>query len=637
MTAITGLVGWTDGVALEPSVAAMLETSMVFGRVRQSSRRLGHACFGHALSADLPQDLADQQPLVARASRIMLAADLRIDNRDEIIAALGLDRSSSIRSSDGAIFSAAWERWGEAALDRLLGDMAFAIWDADRGELVLGRTPATTRTLFYHLGAEFAAFASMPDALHRLEAIPKRLNLDELARRLSGGTHFGTVESSFATIDSVEPGTIVRIRADGRRISRFWDPFAIPIVRRTSGDAANEMRAEFDRAVEACLRRCSGEVSSHLSGGRDSAAVTATAALALGRRGESLTALTAAPRVGFPEADGRYLHDESGLAASVASCFPNLHHVISRSHPIAICEKLDAVSRLHCAPMGNPANLAYWLRLLCEAEEGGNSVLLTGANGNFSISLGGLGVFSDVARQNGMLGWWSTATRTASEARVPWRTIVNQTFGHRMPKRVHRMVQRRLIGFPAHEAYPLFTPALRDRLCAASSHADTRPPASYRSTVQQIYRPLDYADKLGLAMNGIDLRDPTSDRRLIELCLSLPADQIIGAQGQRPIYDLAFRDRVPQAVRTSPLKGLQGADWFEIYDPEEIRAGFRRYSANRLVRELVDIQRAYPILDVWPRVRGYERASYNFYANHLLLALALASFIDVHFPEERDR
>ena len=200
MTAITGLVGWTDGVALEPSVAAMLETSMVFGRVRQSSRRLGHACFGHALSADLPQDLADQQPLVARASRIMLAADLRIDNRDEIIAALGLDRSSSIRSSDGAIFSAAWERWGEAALDRLLGDMAFAIWDADRGELVLGRTPATTRTLFYHLGAEFAAFASMPDALHRLEAIPKRLNLDELARRLSGGTHFGTVESSFAIL-----------------------------------------------------------------------------------------------------------------------------------------------------------------------------------------------------------------------------------------------------------------------------------------------------------------------------------------------------------------------------------------------------------------------------------------------------
>ena len=634
MTAIVGIACWVDRVDLGSSIDAMLDASVAFGAKRQASQSLGCTRFGHALSLDLPEDDADRQPLVGRSGRTLLTADLRIDNRGELIAALDLADHSVAALSDGALFHLAWERWAEGALDRILGDAAFAIWDADRRELLLGRTPATTRTLFYHLGADFAAFASMPDALYRLDEVPKRLNLDELGRRLSGSAYFGTAESVFATIDSVEPGTIVRITSDGRRISRFWDPSGIAVVRRSAADAADQMRAELDRSVTACLRRSHGSVASHLSGGRDSGAVTATAAIALGISGESLNALTAAPQVGFAAGDGRYLLDESGLAATLAGGFPNIHHVVSRSRPVAICALLDTVSRFHCAPMGNPANIAYWLRLLADASAGEASVLLTGANGNFSISIGGLGALADVVREDGLRGWWPIATAMPD---VPWRTILNQSFGYYLPKPVHSMIQRRLVGAPAHHEYSLFTPTLRDRMRGAATVADTRPPRSYRSTIQQIYRPLDYADKLGLALYNVDLRDPTADRRLIEFCLSLPADQIVGSHGQRPIYDLAFADLVPEPVRTAPRKGMQGADWFEIYDPEEIAAGFRRYAANRLVRDLIEIERVFPLLDAWPTVGGYRRASYDLYANHMMLALSLASFIDVHFPEQRDR
>lgn len=634
MTAIAGVVGWTDATMNDGSITAMLEASAVFGPARQSSRRMGRAWFGHALTIDLPQDRDDGQPLVDAGATAMLAADMRIDNRGELIADLDLDPAAAAALSDAALFAAAWDRWGEAALDRLLGDIAFARWDAARSELVLGRTPATTRSLFYHLGSDFAAFASLPDALHRLDAVPKALNLDELARRLTGSAYFGTPESAFAAIDSVEPGTIVRVRADGRRISRFWDPAAIAVVRRPPEEAAAGMRAEFTRAVGATLRRDHASVASHLSGGRDSGAVTACAAEVLGKGGERLTALTAAPRDGFPPSDGRYVHDESGLAADLASAFPNIRHVISRSGPVALCDLLDTASRLHSAPMGSPTNISYWMRLLGEARDAGAAVLLTGANGNFSISLGGLAALSDTLRENGVRGWWSVARRLSA---TPWRAILNQSFGHYLPAPVHRMIQRRLAGAPAQADYPLFTPALRDRLRRAATRADTRPPASYRATVCQIYRQIEYADKIGLALYGIDLRDPTADRRLIEFCLSLPADQIVGSQGQRPIYDLAFVDLVPASVRTSPRKGMQGADWFEIYDPEEIRAGFRRYSANRLVRELIDIDRVFPLLDAWPTVGGYRRASYDLYPNHVMLALSLASFVDVHFPELRDR
>ena len=625
------MVGWDDGVADKSSIIAMLDALAVFGPARQSSAQLGRGHFGLAHSVHVAEDQFDQQPLVEPSGRVLVAADARIDNRDEIVAALAIQPQSAAALSDAMLFAAAWERWEEAGLARILGDMAFAVWDNDQRELILGRTPATSRSLFYHIGRDFAAFASMPTALYRLEAVPKRLNLNEVARRLSGSAFFGTTTSCFADIDSVEPGTIVRIHSDGRRISRFWDPAAIAVVRRTPVDAADELRAELDRSVEACLRRSTGMVASQLSGGRDSAAVTAAAALALGRRGEQLTAYTAAPRTGFPSTDGRYLMDESSLAASVVADLPNVRHIVSRSRPVAICALLDQASRLHFAPMGGPANMAYWQRILGEAHADGTSVLLTGTNGNFSISLGGLGALSDVARENGLARWWSIARRTAGEGDVPWRTILNQSFGHHLPPRLRQFVRK-----GDDDAFPLFAPAMRDRILAATS-SSTDGALGFRSSIHQIYRPLAYADKIALAQHGIELRDPTADRRLIEFCLSLPADQIVGSQGRRPVYDLAFADRVPAAVRTNPLKGFQGADWFEVYDPDEIGAGFRRYAANRMVRELIDIERVFPLLDAWPQSNGYEIAAYRRYASHMMLALALASFVDVHFPEQRDR
>ena len=636
MSAIAGRVAWVDGDAETQSIAAMLEPLSVFGPAGQASRQLGRGQFGHARSVHVAEDGDDRQPLLGSGGRIMVCADLRIDNRDELIAALQLPRTSLARLSDAMVFAAAWERWGQAGLGRLLGDMAFAVWDDDQRELILGRTPATSRSLFYHCGENFAAFASMPTALHRLAGVPKRLNLDDLARRLSGQAYFGSTQSCFDTIDSVEPGTIVRIRSGGPRISRYWDPASVAIVRRSAAAAADELRAELDRSVEACLRRSSGTVASQLSGGRDSAAVTASAAVALGGRGEPLTAYTAAPRADFPADDGRYLMDESEVASDLAAAFPNLRHVISRSQPVALCAMLDAASPLHFAPMGGPANMAYWQRILAEADAGGSSILITGTNGNFSISLGGLGALSDVVRENGLREWGPIARTIAGEGDVAWRTILNQSFGHHLPRPVHGFLQNRLARADHEEPFPLFTPMLRDHIRSVSK-TDAGGGGTFRSSIQRLYRPLAYADKIALAQHGIELRDPTADRRLIEFCLSLPADQIVGSQGRSPVYDLAFRDRVPASVRTNRLKGFQGADWFEVHDPGEIAAGFRRYAANRLVRELIDIEPVFSLLEAWPRSRGYDIAFYRRYAGHMMRALALASFIDAHFPEQRDR
>ena len=625
MTAIVGAIAWRDGRDFTSFCSAALDDMRALGPQLQSIDRLGQASFGHALMAFLPEGPDERQPLQSPRRTLMIAADARLDNRADLLDTLGL----AAGLGDGELILGCWDQWGPDAPCRMLGDFALAVWDARKGELFLVRSPAASRTLFYCAEPGFAAFATLPQPLNRL--VPRSLNLAEMARGLGGGAYFGSSESLFTGIHRVDPGTIVRISSSGVAVERTWHPDRIQTIERNRADAAEEMAWELRRAVEACTRRSSGPLATHLSGGRDSSAVTACAASVLTGRSEPLIALTGAPRPGFTQTSGRHLFDESEAAASVARGIPNLSHVVSRSVRQPLCEALDRASALHAAPMGNPANFAYWTRLQSEAARSGSQVLLTGANGNFSISIGGLAALADVVREDGMRGWLRVAPGLPRSANVSWTTILNQSFGHGVPGPMHRLVRNRILGAPGQAGYPLFSARLRDEIGRVGAAPDTRPLCSYRARVQEIYERIDYPDNLGIGLYGIDLRDPTADRRLIEFCLSLPARDIVGGDGQRPIYDLAFSKLIPAEVRRSRLKGVQGADWFEIYDPEELRAGMRRYGENAAVREYLDLGEVERLLDAWPSEGGQDVRTYGLYANHLLTAVALASWLDVHF------
>ncbi|HYW16187.1 MAG TPA: asparagine synthase-related protein, partial [Allosphingosinicella sp.] len=66
-----------------------------------------------------------------------------------------------------------------------------------------------------------------------------------------------------------------------------------------------------------------------------------------------------------------------------------------------------------------------------------------------------------------------------------------------------------------------------------------------------------------LAGWGIDVRDPTADRRLIEFCLTVPADQYLRRGIRRALARTAFADRLPARIVDERRKGYQAADWHE--------------------------------------------------------------------------
>ena len=98
---------------------------------------------------------ADGQRTLAGAGRpsensSFLAADVRLDNREQLIGSLGAARPA--RSDDAGLLQATIDRFGDAGIASCLGAFAFVQWQPDRRRLLLGRDCLGRRGLFYHRG-----------------------------------------------------------------------------------------------------------------------------------------------------------------------------------------------------------------------------------------------------------------------------------------------------------------------------------------------------------------------------------------------------------------------------------------------------------------------------------------------------
>jgi asparagine synthase (glutamine-hydrolysing) len=93
---------------------------------------------GHTLLATTPELVFERQPFTHAETGCLVTADVRLDNRGELLDALELaSRRDSL--GDAELMLHAYLHWGEACLDRLLGDFAFAIFDPRDQKLFCAR------------------------------------------------------------------------------------------------------------------------------------------------------------------------------------------------------------------------------------------------------------------------------------------------------------------------------------------------------------------------------------------------------------------------------------------------------------------------------------------------------------------
>lgn len=532
---------------------------------------------GKSLYPLLPEDaLADPldpaEPL-GPSPRWVVAADVRLTERDDLATRLGLDAAAR---SDSALVAAAFERWGMAAPDYLYGVFAIIAWDRLERRLLLVRDALGERPLFYHLADRVTA-ASMPDVLFADPAIARAPDLDQYQQfmRMNG---FAPGSCAYVGVKVVRPGGMVVIAHDGCRELTWWKPDVTPLKLSSQSEYEEAVRHALENAVSACLPRISGRIGAHLSAGFDSTAVATTAARLLAGTGERMTAFVAVPRAG----PGRtmathHLADESALAKRTAALHENMDllRVVPARGPIA---GLERARGLYPTPVLNLCNLPWVEDINDRARERGVSVLLTGMMGNTSISESGVWALRELARQRRFRTWWGIARGLVRGGWMRWRGVAFNTFEEYLPERLWKWAVKRT-GRELESDRE--TTLLREAVyaSAAQAYADGAAAAGwqvpdmddlgrehgissvdYRIAITETNGAGDQFKAI-LAEWGLDLRDPTADRRLFELALRIPVERLIWNGEPRAILRKILADRAPPEVLNNRKRGYQSADW----------------------------------------------------------------------------
>jgi asparagine synthase (glutamine-hydrolysing) len=617
VSAIAGLWRFDGRPDAADGCTRMLAAQQIYGPHDGQQWSEGPIAMGRRLFRTLPEDAHDCQPLHSRDGRLTLVADVRLDNREELIAALGLAAGDAAQLCDAAVLLASLERWNEAALDRVVGDFAFALWDAGAQKLILARDFLGQRPLHYHHGRDFFAFASMPKGLHALAEVPYGPDEQTMAEFVTLMPQSGT-RSFFKDISRVEPAHIVTVTRDGVSFRRYWQPQRPRAGQARGGDYVEGLRHHLDQATQARLRGAHSVVGANLSAGFDSAAVAATAARLLAPTGGKVIAFTAVPREGYDGPDPRNrFGDEGPLAAATAALYPNIEHVLIRSSHLSPFERLDRNFFLYDRPLLNPCN-AVWVQAINQAaRERKFNVMLTGQMGNMTLSYDGLELLPELFRAGSFIKLWREAAKLVAKTNMRWRGALVKTFGPFTPVWLWQWANETFLG---HKRDILDYTAIRAErlvefdLTALARERDLdfsyRPrPDGFAMRLWVLSRSdLGNGNKGTLAGWGIDQRDPTADKRLVEYCLSIPTEQYLTNGATRALAKRALADRLPQAVLNEQKKGYQAVDWHEGLTAAraEIAAEVDRLAACAPAAKTLDIERMKRLIDNLP-TSGWER------------------------------
>jgi asparagine synthase (glutamine-hydrolysing) len=532
----------------------------------------GPVALAHRRRPATPEAAVETLPLVSDTGEIVVTADARLDNRAALVAALGLSGRAAQELGDGALVLRAWARWGEECPDRLLGDFAFAVWDARRRVVFCARDPAGVKPFYYHLAPGVFAAASDTAVLLALPDVPRRLDEVRLAACLVPGLD-DRRRTSFEGVLRLPPGHCLALGATGSPTPRaYWRPDPARVAPPGSdAEHAEAFRALFTDAVRCRLRGATSPAAA-LSGGLDSSSVVCVARALRNGAAEPLRTYTAR----FPTIPRC---DEAAYVAAVEA----QGGLVPRHVP---ADTLDPLGDFEARPGREDETFhlpAYYMHgaLYQAARADGARVFLEGTGGDLVLSHGA-GALQDLARR----GHWLALARELGQLarafeRSPWPMLrgVASGLAPAAAVRAWRRLQRRGLIRP-----PPIRPEFARRIDLDGRLRATAPPprgagveASRHEHARQLSSPrlaavLEMVAALA-SEAGVEVRDPFLDRRVMELCVALPASQKLRHGRTRVVARHALATVLPAAIRDRPGKAV-----LELMFP----AALTVYGAGRL-------------------------------------------------------
>lgn len=140
MSAIAAIFHFDGRPQAAADLARMMRALALLGPDRKSSWQDGDVALGFRQMALLPEDRFDRQPWRGQGGVLVMVANARLDNRDELAGALAIAPDLARAMADSEMLLRAYEIWGEAALERLVGAFVFIAWHVRERRLFCARS-----------------------------------------------------------------------------------------------------------------------------------------------------------------------------------------------------------------------------------------------------------------------------------------------------------------------------------------------------------------------------------------------------------------------------------------------------------------------------------------------------------------
>lgn len=508
----------------------------------------GAVTLGHQHFWTTPEEWGERQPLVDETAGLALVWDGRLDNRDELVAALGLASAEVTSFSDATLVLRAYDRWQGDCFTRLRGPFAVLVFDLRRRRLLAARDPLGQRTLFYHHAARFLLVASEEEAVLAHPAVPWTVNEQSVVQffairpPLPGQTFF-------AAVHELLPGHT--LSSDGTRISvsRFQTVDVSQRIRyRNDAEYAEHFFHFLEQSVRVCLR-APDTPAAMLSGGLDSSSVAALAVEMLAARGERLRTFS-------------WVFDEVWESDE-----RRLIQAFLRQHPVdAVFINGDRDWPLRDiaswpTPRATPLQNAFRRlkdHLFSQVREHGHRILLSGAYGD-EFYLGVARYWLADLLAEGRL--WRAGAELIAEIRYQYGMRL-----HQIP--VVRYLGRRILDrlpFGLNRLYPPPGATIPEWLTDHARRllvADPEPPECRLARrpeqcdgVLGTWASLGGAGEVPWASHWrLEVRYPYRDQRLLEFMLAVPAHQLYRVSRYKAIVRRAMQGKLPEEQRQQRIR-----------------------------------------------------------------------------------
>ena len=523
---------------------------------------------GHRRLSIIDTSACATQPMKDISGRYVIAYNGEIFNYEELSAKYLGDTWERIggrkSSSDTEVLLYLLIEHGTACLEWLSGFFAFAFYDTETQEMLLGRDRFGKKPLLYYLNDDFFAFASEMKALLTYD-IPRKLNHETLHQYLQLG-YVPQQQCMLEGIAKVQPGHFIKVSAQGiTKNEAYYTLKTNPAGYHTYAydDAAAKLVNLMSHSVH---ERMISDVplGAFLSGGIDSSVIVALAS----RYTDKLKTFS----VGYKD---NVFFDETKYAKLVADKYKTDHTVFKLSNNDFL-EHLHDVLDYIDEPFADPSAIPFYI--LSKETKKHVTVALSGDGGDEVFGGYNKHAAEWRARKKSLIN-------SAVKAGHPfWKALPksrNSKLGN-MVRQLHRFSDGARLS--ARDRYWRWASIATDREVASllTPGYQTKSAAAFKERILSGIATDDFNEVLLTDMNlvltgdmlvkadmmsmaaSLEVRAPFLDYKVVDFAFSLPVEYKINNTMKKRLVQDAFRPMLPEAIYNRPKQGfdIPMLDWF---------------------------------------------------------------------------